>query len=258
MPEIHSTALVHPDAKIGEGTRIGAFAIVDAKVSIGKNSVIHDHAIIRDYSTLGDEVNVHPFAVVGGAPQHLKYAGEPTTAVIGNRVTLREYVTVHRGTPFGTQTTVIKDGAYLMAYCHVAHDCIVGENVIMANCAQLAGHVTLGKAVVVGGQSAITQFCSVGDFSFIGGGSLLRKDLPPFLSGKGNDFNVQGVNMVGLQRQGFTTEAIRQLRRLFKIFYLQNLTVSQAIERVNTELGASPEVDAFLGFLKGAKMGIAR
>ncbi len=258
MVEVHPTAIVHPDAHIGDGTRVGAFAIVEPKTSIGKNCLIQDHAIIRDYSTLGDAVNVHPFAVIGGEPQHVRYKGEPTTAVIGNRVTLREYVTVNRGTSFGNGTTVVGDGVLLMAYCHVAHDCVVGENVILANTVQLAGHVTLGKSVVIGGVSAVTQFCSVGDFSFIGGGSLLRKDLPPYLSGKGNDFQVQGLNLVGLERQGFASETIRSLRKLFRIFYLQNLTVSQAIERAGTELPAMPEVDAFLSFLKQAKQGIAR
>ncbi len=258
MPEIHPTAIVHPDAQIGEGTRIGAFCIVDAKVSIGKNCVLQDHVVIRDYSTLGDEVTVHPFAVIGGAPQHLRYAGEPTTVVIEDKVTLRESVTVHRGTTFGSGTTRVGKGAYLMAYCHIAHDCVVGEQAILANGVQLAGHVTLGKFVVVGGLSGVTQFCSVGDYSFIGGASLLRKDLPPFLSGKGNDFQVQGVNLVGLERQGFSEEAVRRIRKAFKILFLQKLTVSQAIEKVMVELEASPEVDSLLSFIKHSKQGIAR
>lgn len=258
MVEVHPTAIVHPDAHIGDGTRIGAFAIVEPKTAIGKNCRIQDHAIIRDYSTLGDEVNVHPFAVIGGEPQHTRYKGEPTTAVIGSRTVLREYVTVNRGTAFGNGTTVVGEDVLLMAYCHVAHDCVVGNKVILANTVQLAGHVTLGKSVVIGGVSAVTQFCSVGDYSFIGGGSLLRKDLPPYLSGKGNDFQVQGVNLVGLERQGFTIETIKTLRKLFRIFYLQNLTVAQAMERAGTEVPAIPEVEAFLAFLRQAKQGIAR
>lgn len=258
MAEIHPTALVHPDATLGEGTRVGAFAIIEPKVVVGKNCVIQDHVILRDYSTLGDEVNVHPFSVIGGEPQHLRYKGEPTTVVVGNRVTMREGVTIHRGTSFGNQTTVVQDGVFLMASTHVAHDCVVGENSILANLVHLAGHVTIGKSVVIGGQSAVTQFCSVGDYCFIGGGSLVRKDMPPFLSGKGNDFRVQGVNLVGLERQGFTADAIGRLRKLFKIVYLQKLPIAQSIEKVGTELGSSPEVDAFLAFLKQSKMGIAR
>lgn len=258
MVDIHPTAIVHPDANIGDGTRIGAYAMVDPKVVIGKNCVIHNHAVIRDHTTLGDEVQVHPFAVVGGDPQHLKYKGEPTTAVIGNRVTLRESVTIHRGTAFGNGTTVVHDGVYLMAYCHVAHDCIVGPGCILANTVQLAGHVTLGKSVTIGGVSAVTQFCSVGDFAFIGGGSLLRKDLPPYLSGKGTDFNVQSVNVVGLERQGFSEEAVRALRKAFRIIYMQNLTVGQALEKVSVEVPALPEVDVFLDFIKRSKQGIAR
>ncbi len=258
MVEIHPTALVHPDARLGEGTSVGAFSVVEAKVTTGRNCKIHDHAIIRDYSTLGDEVQVHPFAVIGGDPQHLRYQGEPTTVVIGNRVTLRESVTVHKGTSFGNKTTVIGDGCLLMAYSHVAHDCVVGDGCILANSVQLAGHVTLGKSVTIGGVSAVTQFCSVGDYCFIGGGSLLRKDLPPYLSGKGNDFSVQGVNMVGLERNGFAPEAIKALRKLFKIFYLQNLTVAQALEKATIEFSQVSEVAHFLNFLRQSKQGIAR
>lgn len=258
MLEIHPTALVHPDARLGEGTSVGAFSVIDAKVTIGKNCKIHNHAVIRDYSTLGDEVQVHPFAVIGGDPQHLRYQGEPTSVQIGNRVTLRESVTVHRGTVFGNQTTVVKEGCLLMAYSHVAHDCIVGENTILANTVQLAGHVTLGKSVTIGGVSAVTQFCSVGDYCFIGGGSLLRKDLPPYLSGKGNDFAVQGINTVGLERQGFSSETLRSLRKLFKLFYLRGLTVAQALEQATSEFSGVPEVNYFLEFLRQSKQGIAR
>ncbi|MBY0369234.1 acyl-ACP--UDP-N-acetylglucosamine O-acyltransferase [bacterium] len=258
MVEVHPTASVHPDAHLGEGTRVGAYAVIEPKVVTGKNCVIHNHAVLRDYTTLGDEVQVHPFAVIGGEPQHLKFKGEPTTVQIGNKVVLRESVTVHRGTVFGHGTTVIHDGVYLMAYSHVAHDCVVGPGCILANTVQLAGHVTLGRNVTIGGVSAVTQFCTVGDFAFIGGGSLLRKDLPPFLSGKGNDFEVQALNVIGLERQGFSVDAIRALRKAFRIIYLQKLTVSQALERATVEVPALPEVDAFLGFIKNSKQGIAR
>ncbi len=258
MAEIHPTALVHPDAHLGEGTRVGAYAIVDAKVQTGRGCVIHNHAVIRDFSVLGDEVQVHPFAVIGGDPQHVKYRGEPTTVSIGNRVVLRESVTVNRGTTFGNGTTVVGDDVLIMAYSHVGHDCIVGNNVIIANSVQLAGHVTVGKNAVIGGISGVTQFCSVGDFCFLGASSLLRKDLPPYLSGKGNDFEVQGVNVVGLERSGVSPEVIRSLRNLYKIFYRQKLTVSQALEKATIEIPSSPEREIFLSFLKSSKMGIVR
>jgi UDP-N-acetylglucosamine acyltransferase len=258
MPEIHPSAVVHPDARIGEGTRIGAFCVIDAQVTIGSHTTLHDHVVVRSHSTIGDHTQIHPFSVIGGDPQHLRYKGELTTVRIGNRVTLREYVTVHKGTLFDSGVTSIADDAYLMAYCHVAHDCEVGEKVIFANSVHLAGHVKVGKGAVIGGLTGVTQHCAIGDYVFVGGSSLIRKDLPPFLSGKGNDFQVQGVNAVGLERNGFSEKSIRDIKELFKIFYLQKLTVSQAIEKAATELGDSPEATYFLNFLRHSKQGIVR
>jgi UDP-N-acetylglucosamine acyltransferase len=257
-PEIHATAIVHPEAVIGEGTRIGAFSVVDAKVRIGKNCFLREHTILRDYTTIGDNADIHPFAVIGGDPQHLRYKGEPTTVQIGDRVTIRESVTVHRGTPFGNGTTVIKDDVYLMAYCHVAHDCVIGEKAIFANAVQLAGHVTIGKSVVVGGLTGITQFCSVGDYAFIGANSVIRKDIPPYLAGKGAEFQVQGVNSIGLERNGFSEDVIRNIKKFYKFFYVQKLTISQAIEKTAVELGGSKEADYFVSFLRQSKLGVVR
>jgi UDP-N-acetylglucosamine acyltransferase len=256
--EKHPTAQVHPDALIGEGTQIGAFSIVDAKVKIGKNCQIHDHVIIRDYTSLGDDVSIFPFAVIGSAPQHLKYKGEPTSVEIGNRVTLRENVTVHKGTTIGISKTIIGDDAYIMAYGHIAHDCIIGKQVIIANATQLAGHVEIGDHAVLSGLSGITQFCRVGPHCFIGGASMLRRDLPPFLTGKGNDFRVQSVNSVGLSRRGFSPEAVAQIKKMFKIFYRRGHTVSQAIERITMDIENIPERKTFLDFIETSKMGIIR
>jgi len=256
--EKHPTAIVHPDAIIGEGTRIGAFSVIDAKVVIGKNCEIQDHVVIRDYVSLGDEVKIFPFAVIGSAPQHFKYKGEPTTVAIGNRTTLRESVTVHRGTTVGIGKTVVGEDCFIMAYCHVAHDCVVGNHVVIANSTQLAGHVEIGDFAIIGGLSAVTQFCRVGPHCFIGGSSIIRKDLPPFLSGKGNEFEVQGVNAVGLSRRGYDSDAVHRIKKMFKIFYLQGLTVSQAIEKVLTEVADAPERAQFLGFVESSKTGITR
>jgi UDP-N-acetylglucosamine acyltransferase len=258
MSLIHPTAIVHPNAILGEGTRVGAFSIIEEHVVTGKDCDIQDHVVVRGRTQIGDQVRIFPFAAVGVEPQHMAYKGEPTTVVIGNRVTLRESVTVHRGTTFGTGTTIIGDDAFIMAYCHVAHDCIVGKNTILANLVNLAGHVTIGDYAVVGGMTAVCQYCRVGNYAFVGGGSLIRKDLPPYLVGKGNDFHVQGVNLVGLSRRGFAAPAVKTLKQLYRIFYLQKLTVNQAIEKAQMELGDSDEVRLFISFLKTSKMGIER
>lgn len=254
----HPTAIISPKAKIGEGTRVGAYSIIDDDVVIGKNCDIQDHAVIRSFVTLGEAVTVFPFTVIGGAPQHLGYKGEPTTVVIGDRVTLRESVTVHRGTLFGTGTTTIGNDSYIMAYCHVAHDCAVGNGVILANSVQLGGHVVIGDYVTIGGQSGVAQFCRVGMYCYLGGSSVIRKDLAPFLVGKGTDFEVQGINAIGLERRGFNVETVSRLKKLFKIFFLQKLTVEQAVAKIQLELGNSDEVRCFLDFVNGSKLGFVR
>jgi UDP-N-acetylglucosamine acyltransferase len=256
---IHPSAVVHPDANVGEGVRIGPFCLVEADVTLGAGTDLISHVTVHSHTHIGSNTKVHSGAVLGGAPQHLKYAGEPTTLEIGNDVIIRESVTCNRGTSFGGGRTVIGDGAMLMAYCHVAHDCIVGKKVIFANGVQLAGHVHIEDYVGIGGLSGVTQFCRVGAHSFIGANSLLRKDMPPFLIGQGiEDFQVRGLNIVGLERRGFSDVALKRLRTVYKIFYMRNLTVAQAIEQIVLELGKDAEVAQFLSFLEGSKNGILR
>lgn len=258
MTNIHPTAIVDKHAQLGEGVTIGAYSIIGPEAIIGDRTQIQEHVVIRGRTSIGTDSKVFPFCVLGGDPQHLGYKGEPTTVEIGNRVTLREHCTAHKGTPIGIGKTVIKDDVYLMAYNHVAHDCIIGKKVIICNAVQLAGHVEIEDNVVIGGQSAIAQFCRVGRFCYVGGGSTLRKDLPPFMLGKGNDFLVQGINVIGLEKNGFSAQAIQSLKKLYKIFYVQKLTVSVAIEKVTTEVGLSDEIGLFLNFIKGSKAGFIR
>lgn len=255
---IHPTAIVSDRASIGEDTRIGPYCIVEDSVKIGAHCNIHGHAVLKGNTTIGDHSVIHPFCVIGGEPQHLQYKGEPTKVVIGKNVTLRESVTVHRGTAFGGGVTTIEDHVYLMAYTHIAHDSVIGQNTIIANSGQIAGHVSIGRSVNIGGQSAVTQHCRVGDYAFLGGGSLIRKDLLPFLAGKGNEFQVQGINAIGLERSGFSQDTIRRLKAVYKIFFLQKLTVSKAIERILMEVGETDEVRVFLDFVKSSKMGFIR
>ncbi len=256
--QIHPTAIVHENAQLGEGTEIGPYSIIGGQTITGKNCTIQEHVVLRGITQLGESVAVFPFVTIGADPQHLLYKGEPTRVVIGDRVVLREGVTVHRGTAMGGGVTTVKDDAYLMAYSHVAHDCVVGKNVIITNAVLLAGHVLVDDHAVVGGMSAIAQHCRVGKYCYIGGGSILRKDLAPFLTGKGNDFEIQGVNVVGLNRRGFSSEAIAQIKKLYKIFYLKNLTVTKALAEAEREFDCSDEVKVFLDFIHGSKLGLIR
>lgn len=255
---IHPTAIVHESARIGAGTRIGAYSIVGENVALGENCDIQEHVVLRGHTTIGHRTQIFPFSVIGGEPQHLKYKGEPTTVVIGDDVILRESVTVHRGTSFGLGKTEIGDKSFIMAYAHVAHDCIVGKSTIICNAVQLAGHVTVEDCATIGGASEVAQHCRVGRYCYVAGGSTLRKDLPPFLTGKGNEFQVQGINAVGLTRQGFQADTVKRLKSIYKIFYLQNLTVAQAIEKAGIDFGSAPEVKMFLEFIQSSKMGFVR
>lgn len=257
MPEIHPSAIVHPDVVLGEGTEVGPFAILDRDVRVGSNCKIGANAIIRSHVALGNDCVVDSFAVIGGAPQHLKYSGEPTRVEIGDRVILREYVTVNRGTEEGGGVTRVADNCFIMAYTHVGHDCSVGEGVIIANAVQLAGHVTIGEKTVIGGHSAVVQFCRIGMHGYIGGGTLVRKDFPPYLAGKGTEIEIQGVNSVGLARRGFAKESIRAIKDVYRLFYLQNLTVSKALELAR-EFEAFSEARHFIDFVRTSKVGIIR
>lgn len=255
---IHPSAIVHPEAILGEGTVIGPYSTVDAQVRLGARCQVQSHVVLRGPMIVGDDASFYPFSVIGAAPQHLGFKGEPSTVEIGNRVTIRESCTVNRGTAIGINKTVIGDDTFVMAYVHIAHDCVIGKRVILANSIQLAGHVEVGDFTTIGGQSAIAQFCRVGERCYIGGGSILRKDLPPYLLGKGGEFEVQGINQVGLARQGFSPEVIRELKEVFKILFLQKLTTVQALEKIATEHGSSDTVKNFLGFIQKSKMGFHR
>jgi len=256
--KIHPTALVSPSAVVGKGTKVGAYSLIGPNVKLGKDCDIRSHVVIDGKTTLGNQVRVLPFSAIGLEPQHLKYRGEETEVLIGDRVTFHESVTVHRATEFGGGITSIGDDCYIMAYAHVAHDCRVGHHVILANSVQLGGHVEVGDHVTIGGVSAVAQFCRVGSYCYVGGGSTLRKDLPPFLLGKGHEFEVQGINSIGLERNGFSELAVKRLKKLYRIFYLQKLTVSRAIESIVTEMGDVDELKVFLDFVKSSKSGVLR
>ncbi len=258
MTHIHPTALVDPKAKVGKGTRIGAFSIVGENVELGEDCDIQEHVVLRGHTRLGNGVQVFPFAVIGGEPQHLKYKGEPTEVIIGDRSVFREYTTVHRGTTVGIGKTIVGSDNLIMAYTHIAHDCVLGKNVILASSIQLGGHVEIGDYVTLGGASAVAQFCRVGSYCYLGGGSIIRRDVAPFLLGKGSDFEVQGINSIGLARQGFSEEAILKLKKLYKIVFVQKITLVEAIEKVKQELRDVAEAKYFLDFIEASKGGFVR
>lgn len=250
---IHHTAIVSPKAKIGNGTTVGPYSIIGDDVVIGDNCNIQEHVVIRGNTTIGNQVSIFPFAVIGGEPQHLKYNGEKTQVIIGDRTVLREYTTVHRGTTVGISKTIVGPDCLIMAYTHIAHDCIVGKNVILASSIQLAGHVEIGDYVTIGGASAIAQFCRVGSYCYLGGGSIIRKDVAPFLLGKGSDFEVQGINSIGLSKHGASDEVISQLKKLYKIIFIQKNTLAKALEKAKTELESVAETKYFLDFIESSK-----
>lgn len=254
---IHQLALVHPDAQIGEGTEISAFSTIAADVVIGRNCWIGPNANIMDGARLGDGVRVFPGAVVSAVPQDLKYKGEPTLTIIGNNTTIRECATINRGTIDRNETRVGAN-CLLMAYTHIAHDCLVGDHVILANLATLAGHIRIHDWAILEGMVAVQQFITIGEHSFIGGGSLVRKDVPPFVKCAKEPLSFAGVNVIGLRRRGFSEESIRQIEDIYRLIYVRGHNMSKAIDLVEFETSPSEERDRILGFIKSSQPGVIK
>ncbi|HXC25961.1 MAG TPA: acyl-ACP--UDP-N-acetylglucosamine O-acyltransferase [Gemmatimonadaceae bacterium] len=256
MTKIHSTALIAPSAQIGNDVEIGAFAIVGEDCVIGDGCIIAPRATLERYVTLGRNVKVGIGSVLGGDPQDLKFDGERTTVEIGDNTVIREYATINRGTAQSFRTTVGAN-CFIMSYVHLAHDCHVGNGVILANAVQLAGHVTVEDRAGISGMSAVHQFARIGKHSFVGGCSRVSKDVPPYVKAVGNPMRLYGLNTVGLQRNGFSDETIRELKRAYRLFFRSELNVTQAIERVNAEVELLPEVRHLVAFLEQSERGVA-
>ena len=255
---IHETAIVSPQAEIGEGCHIGPFCTIGAEVSLGAGVRLDSHVVVDGPTSIGDETHVFPFASVGLAPQDLKYAGEPTATEIGKRNHIREFVTIHRGTEGGGGLTKIGDDNLFMAQAHVAHDCQIGNNVIMANAATLAGHVEIADRANVGAYSGVHQFCRVGLEAFIGGYSVVVKDAPPFAIIQGNHAKCYGLNKVGLKRRGYSKETIEKLHRAYHLLLSAKLNTSQAVERIKEEITDCNEVDVLVAFIESSKRGVVK
>jgi len=255
---IHPTAIVHPRAVLGDNVSVGPFSMIDEHVTVGDGCRVGHHVTIEGHTTIGANTEISPYASIGGPPQDLSYKGEDTRVEIGARVRIREYVTVHRGTVRGRAVTRIADECYLMAYCHVAHDCILGKGVIMANSAHLGGHIDVGDRAILGGIVAVHQFVRVGEFALVGGVSGVAKDVPPYTLASGARIYVYGLNEVGLRRNGFPRETILQLKRAFKIAFRSSLTIEQAVRKIRTEMPHTKEALKFADFLVTSRRGMAR
>lgn len=255
---IHPTAIIDKNAQIDKNVEIGPYSIIRDNVSIGKNSVIGPHVVIERNVTIGSGCRIFQFASVGAIPQDLKFKGEETHVKIGDNTVIREFVTINRGTELGGGITEIGENSLLMAYCHVAHDCKIGKMGILANCATLAGHITLGDYVSIGGLTAIHQFVKVGDYAYIGGASAVVKDIPPYVLAAGDRARLQGLNKVGLKRHGFSDDVINTIKKAYRILFRLGLTQKEALERARAEVAQIPEVVRFTDFIRSSDRGVTR
>ncbi|NND62591.1 MAG: acyl-ACP--UDP-N-acetylglucosamine O-acyltransferase [Flavobacteriaceae bacterium] len=250
-------AYVHPGAKIAKNVVIEPFTTIHNNVVIGEGTWIGSNVTIMEGARIGKNCNIFPGAVISAIPQDLKFQDEETTAEIGDNTTIREYVTVNRGT-VDRGKTVIGNNCLIMAYCHIAHDCIVGDYCIFSNSSTLAGHITVGDHVVLAGMTAVHQFCMIGNHAFVTGGSLVRKDVPPYVKAAREPLSYVGINSIGLRRRGFQPEKIKEIQGIYRILYQQSYNNTQAAEIIEAEMEATPERDEILQFIKNSKRGIMK
>ena len=258
MSEIHPTAIVDKDAVIGDGCVIGPYSVIGSGVELGSDVRIDAHAVIGGLTTIGDGTRIFPFVSIGLEPQDLKYGGEETRTVIGAGNQIREFVTIHRGTAGGGGVTRIGDGNLLMAQAHVAHDCQVGNEVIMANAATLAGHVEIADRANVGAYSGVHQFCRVGREAFVGGYSVVVKDALPFAIIQGNHAKCFGLNKVGMKRRGYSSRVIKDLNHAFRLLLTSKLNTTQAVDRIKEEISGCDEVDLLVEFIESSSRGVVK
>lgn len=253
----HRYADIHPDAQIAKDVEIGPFTTIAADVTIGSGTKIGPHVSIMSGARIGAHCQIFPGAVIAAVPQDLKFRGETTTAIIGDYTTIREYVTISKGTAAHGVTQIGKN-ALLMAYVHVGHDCVIGDNVILANGVQLSGHVALGDYVTIGGTAALRQFVKVGSYAMIGGGSLVRKDVPPFIKAAREPVKYCGLNVIGLKRHGFTTQQLATLKWIYGFIFQHKVPLQAALSQIMHIVPMGPEKEAVLQFIQAATLGIIR
>lgn len=258
---IHQTAVIDPSARIHETVQIGPYAIIEGPVVIGEGTVVKAHASVAGPTTIGARNTIGSFTSIGAPPQDINYKGEPTELIIGDDNQIREYVSIHRGTVAGHGKTVVGNNNMIMSYCHIAHDCVIGDKVIMANVATLGGHVEVGNNVNLGGLVAVHQFCRIGNFSYVGGLSGIGLDVPPFviISGTRNRMRITGINKIGMRRNGLSRESINKLEEAFKIIFRSpQLLLKDALAKVQEEIPDCPEVDVLVEFFQTTKRGVVK
>lgn len=266
MASIHPTAIVDPQARLADGVSVGPYAVIGPNVEIGEGTTIGAHAVIEGHTTIGRDNRIFQFASLGADPQDKKYAGEPTRLVIGNGNTIREFTTFNTGTVQDKGITQIGDDNWIMAYVHVAHDCVIGSHNVIANSVQFAGHVTVGDFTLIGGISGIHQFVRIGDFAMLGFQTRLSQDLPPFVVAAGNPAEAQNVHQEGPRRRGYSPERLALLKAMYKLLYRKGLTLAAATDEIlalkgtpaAAVEGAQADIDNMLAFLSEATRGIVR
>jgi UDP-N-acetylglucosamine acyltransferase len=258
VPDIHPTALVDPAARLAADVRIGAWSIVGPSVEIGAGTTVAEHVVIRGRTQIGARNRIFQFNSIGEEPQDKKYGGEPTALVIGDGNTIREFCTLNTGTAQDRGVTTVGDNNWIMAYVHIAHDCDVGSDTVLANGVTLAGHVSIGNHAILGGFTAVHQFCRIGAHCMLGGGSIVLQDVPPYVIANGNSAQPHGVNTEGLKRRGFSAEAIAAIRRAYKTLYKSGLLLEQAKAQLAVDAAAQRELAPLVEFLATPGRGIIR
>jgi UDP-N-acetylglucosamine acyltransferase len=255
---IHPTAIVHPKATIAEGVEIGPYSIIGEHVTIGRDTKISSHVLIEGWTTIGERNHIFSFSSIGTAPQDIGYRNEETYLIIGDDNVIRECATIHRATTKENRKTVIGNNNFLLAYSHVAHDCKLGNHILMANSVALGGHISIGDHAILGGIVAVHQFARIGAYAIVGGQSAVTMDIPPYVSAAGNRAQLYGLNLVGLKRKGFDEKTITTLKKAYKIIFRSGLTQDEAIQKTRDAFPDSQEVSLLVDFIQTSKRGITR
>lgn len=256
--KVDPTAIIHPTAELEEGVEVGPYSIIGASVKVGRDTKIASHVVIDDWTTIGEGNDIYPFVSIGAPPQDLGYRGEKTEVVIGNNNSIREFVTIHRSTTKENCKTICGNDNLFMNYVHIAHDCVLGDGIIMANAATLAGHVRIDDHAIVGGLVAIHQYARIGAHCIIGGCSAVSKDIPPFVLAVGNRAHLLGLNRVGLRRGGFSREEINDIKTAYNRLFKSGMVLSDAVASLDEMSGSSPHVRKLIDFIGDSKRGITK
>jgi UDP-N-acetylglucosamine acyltransferase len=254
----HPTAIIDPDAELDRDVEVGPYCVIGAGVKIGRGCKIHAHAVIQGRTIMGEENFVFSFAAIGSVPQDLKYRGEPSELIIGNRNIIREYVSLNPGTAGGGMTTRVGDQNLLMMHCHIAHDCMIGNRNVIANGATLGGHVVIEDFVIVGGLVGIHQFVRIGTGAILGAGSMVSKDVPPYCNATGDRARLRGLNLEGLKRRGFDNAVIEAIHKAYRIAFQSKLSKAAALTKIREDVPSIPEIEKFVSFIAESQRGVCR